>query len=92
MLDPADSPREPRPLEYYVRGPADAARGLVCRFCACRHFNVVSTWHTADGAVKRRRVCRACGRDEFQTVERKDAGLKVDVGQVSNLSEIQETE
>jgi len=36
-------------------------RGLVCRVCGCRHFEVVYTQKLEDGRIRRRRQCRHCG-------------------------------
>lgn len=37
-------------------------RGLVCGACGCRHFYTTHTEPLADGRIRRRKVCRACGR------------------------------
>jgi len=41
-----------------------------CPHCGCRDYRVVSTWRNNDGTVRRRRVCRHCGQDEFISSER----------------------
>ena len=38
-----------------------SARGLVCRRCGCRHFDVVYT-RPREGFILRLRECRNCGR------------------------------
>jgi len=37
-------------------------RGLACRKCGCRHFEVVYTRPARGGKIMRRRECRNCGR------------------------------
>lgn len=37
-------------------------RGLVCRRCGCTHFEVTHTIRKPNGTIRRRRVCRHCGR------------------------------
>ena len=37
------------------------AKGIRCPECGCGHFDVTHSWPEA-GRVKRRRVCRNCGR------------------------------
>jgi len=39
-----------------------AERGLECRACGCRQFEVVYTRPLRDGRIKRRRACRHCGK------------------------------
>lgn len=37
-------------------------KGLVCRTCGCRHFQVLYTRRAWGERLLRRRVCRHCGR------------------------------
>lgn len=37
-------------------------RGIECRNCGCRHFEVTHTEPLACGMIRRRRTCRHCGR------------------------------
>ena len=37
-------------------------RGLVCPTCGCRHFYTTHTEPLANGRIRRRKVCRGCGR------------------------------
>jgi len=39
-----------------------AERGLECRKCGCRHFRVINTIPLPGGRIKRRRICRHCGK------------------------------
>lgn len=41
---------------------AEAAKGLVCRACGCRHFEMMHTRRALGNRVMRRRACRHCGR------------------------------
>lgn len=41
---------------------AEDQKGLVCRYCGCRHFRVVYTRPAWGGRIMRRRECRHCGR------------------------------
>ncbi|HQL55797.1 MAG TPA: hypothetical protein PLQ87_13900 [Phycisphaerae bacterium] len=36
--------------------------GLVCRACGCQHFRVVYVKPLPNGAVRRLRECRHCGK------------------------------
>ncbi len=36
--------------------------GIVCPQCGCRHFNTTHTEPLRDGRIRRRKVCRYCGR------------------------------
>jgi len=38
------------------------ARGICCPKCACRHFHTTHTEPLRDGRIRRRKVCRHCGR------------------------------
>ncbi len=49
--------------------------GLICTTCGCRHFEVTHTTQVARG-VRRRRVCRNCGKS-CHTLEILELGLKV---------------
>lgn len=62
--------------------------GLICPRCGCRHFlpdgsgGHESTWKTVrtelrSGAVRRRRICRHCGRRIF-TIERAEDETSAD--------------
>jgi transcriptional regulator NrdR family protein len=37
-------------------------RGISCPKCGCRHFYTTHTEPLRDGRVRRRKVCRYCGR------------------------------
>ena len=37
-------------------------RGLVCRWCGCKHFRVIYTRPAWGGRILRRRECRHCGK------------------------------
>lgn len=37
-------------------------RGLECPQCGCRHFYTTHTEPLRDGRIRRRKVCRHCGR------------------------------
>jgi transcriptional regulator NrdR family protein len=37
-------------------------RGISCPRCGCRHFYTTHTEPLRDGRVRRRKVCRYCGR------------------------------
>jgi len=43
------------------RGTIDD-RGISCPKCGCRHFFTTHTEPLRDGRVRRRKVCRYCGR------------------------------
>jgi len=43
------------------RGSSDK-RGISCPRCGCRHFHTTHTEPLRDGRVRRRKVCRYCGR------------------------------
>jgi transcriptional regulator NrdR family protein len=36
--------------------------GIRCPRCACRHFKTTHTEPLRDGRIRRRKVCRHCGR------------------------------
>lgn len=40
----------------------DAAKGIACPGCGCRHLNVVRTRHAPGDRIMRVRECRHCGR------------------------------
>jgi len=44
-------------------------RGVRCPKCHCGHVPVLYTRKVANGGIRRRRECRACGR-RFTTYER----------------------
>lgn len=48
------------------------ARGLICRQCGCRHFNVYYTRQKGN-YILRVRICRYCGRK--LTTHEKPAGI-----------------
>ncbi|GIW56314.1 MAG: hypothetical protein KatS3mg082_2718 [Nitrospiraceae bacterium] len=37
-------------------------RGIRCLRCGCRHFKTTHTEPLRDGRIRRRKVCRHCGR------------------------------
>jgi len=37
-------------------------RGICCPLCGCRHFYTTHTEPLRDGRIRRRKVCRHCGR------------------------------
>jgi transcriptional regulator NrdR family protein len=44
------------------RDENDDNRGIRCPQCGCRHFYTTNTEPLRDGRVRRRKVCRYCGR------------------------------
>ena len=44
-------------------------KGITCRTCGCRHFEVIYTRPRLGGRIIRRRECRHCGR-RITTCER----------------------
>jgi transcriptional regulator NrdR family protein len=42
--------------------PKRAVRGIECPKCGCRHFYTTNTEPLCDGRIRRRKVCRHCGR------------------------------
>ncbi|OQB80313.1 MAG: Transcriptional repressor NrdR [Planctomycetes bacterium ADurb.Bin126] len=42
--------------------PVTDKRGLECRSCGCKHFEVLYTRATWGGRIMRRRACRHCGK------------------------------
>ncbi len=42
--------------------PARDELGISCPRCGCRHFRTTHTEPLRDGRVRRRKVCRHCGR------------------------------
>ncbi len=42
--------------------PSTKERGIVCPRCGCRHFKTTHTEPLRDGRIRRRKVCRHCGR------------------------------
>jgi len=60
--------------------PEEISKGLICRDCGCRHFEVVYTRPAPRGRIVRRRACRHCGR-RVTTVEQM-------LGQVSSRPEL----
>jgi len=43
-------------------GKCEPDRGLECPHCGCRHFYTTHTEPLRDGRIRRRKVCRHCGR------------------------------
>lgn len=43
-------------------------KGLICPGCGCRHFYTIDSRPVTENKVRRRRVCRNCGR-EVRTLE-----------------------
>jgi transcriptional regulator NrdR family protein len=41
---------------------SDKDRGIACPQCGCRHFYTTNTEPLRDGRIRRRKVCRHCGR------------------------------
>lgn len=39
-----------------------SARGIECPKCGCRHFFTTHTEPLRDGRIRRRKICRHCGR------------------------------
>ena len=37
-------------------------RGIACPLCGCRHFYTTHTEPLSSGRIRRRKVCRHCGR------------------------------
>ena len=45
------------------RTPSDKSDvGIACPQCGCRHFYTTHTEPLRDGRIRRRKVCRHCGR------------------------------
>jgi transcriptional regulator NrdR family protein len=42
--------------------PSGNERGIVCPRCGCRHLKTTHTEPLRDGRIRRRKVCRHCGR------------------------------
>ena len=42
--------------------PQSSERGIECPKCGCRHFYTTHTEPLWDGRIRRRKVCRHCGR------------------------------
>ena len=42
--------------------PPQAPRGIECPKCGCRHFYTTHTEPLHDGRIRRRKMCRQCGR------------------------------
>ena len=55
-----------------TRGKRDQA-GIACPQCGCRHFFTTHTEPLRDGRIRRRKVCRHCGR-KVLTFESTTAG------------------
>lgn len=46
-------------------------KGLICSSCQCRHFVTTHTEPLVNGTIRRRRMCRNCGRRVVTTEERR---------------------
>ncbi len=44
------------------RPSSSPQRGIECSQCGCRHFYTTHTEPLRDGRIRRRKVCRHCGR------------------------------
>jgi hypothetical protein len=68
---------KPDPVNTRVEGATGLSdanrRGLECRRCGCRHFEVVYTRPCPGGRILRRRECRHCGK-RIVTWEREIGG------------------
>ncbi len=42
--------------------PSPSERGICCPRCGCRHFKTTHTEPLRDGRIRRRKICRHCGR------------------------------
>jgi transcriptional regulator NrdR family protein len=42
--------------------PPQTPRGIECPKCGCRHFYTTHTEPLRDGRIRRRKICRQCGR------------------------------
>lgn len=42
--------------------PPVPPRGIECLTCGCRHFYTTHTEPLRDGRIRRRKICRHCGR------------------------------
>lgn len=42
--------------------PVRSEYGITCAKCGCRHFYTTNTEPLRDGRIRRRKVCRHCGR------------------------------
>jgi transcriptional regulator NrdR family protein len=40
----------------------ESPRGIECPKCGCRHFHTTHTEPLRDGRIRRRKLCRHCGR------------------------------
>lgn len=51
-------------------GPTRDEPGIRCPRCGCRHFYTTNTEPLRDGRIRRRKVCRHCGRKvvTFETI------------------------
>jgi transcriptional regulator NrdR family protein len=45
-----------------TRRESDQAKGICCPQCGCRHFDTTHTEPLRNGRIRRRKVCRHCGR------------------------------
>jgi len=52
-------------------------RGIECPQCGCRHFYTTHTEPLRDGHIRRRKVCRHCGR-KLVTFEGTSSGPKTE--------------
>ena len=63
--------------------------GIVCPKCGCRHFYTTHTEPLRDGRVRRRKVCRHCGRklltfETFHSGSRDGPGCNLPAGDASS--------
>ncbi len=49
-------------MKNHTSGRSRLPRGLECPRCGCRHFFTTHTEPLRDGRIRRRRLCRYCGR------------------------------
>jgi transcriptional regulator NrdR family protein len=52
-------------------------RGIRCPQCGCRHFYTTNTEPLRDGRIRRRKICRNCGR-RLITFEGTSSSLKTE--------------
>jgi transcriptional regulator NrdR family protein len=58
-------------------------RGIACPQCGCRHFDTTHTEPLRDGRIRRRKVCRYCGR-KVLTFESKQTAIPPNVKTASS--------
>lgn len=47
-------------MNHHTQNRKDA--GIECPACGCRHFYTTHTEPLRDGRIRRRKICRNCGR------------------------------